>query len=189
MDLSRSSQSVTEEYEKILVWPMHNVFAGTLGHCGVGAIIVVSLMETSFANYRKLWSKVRANNIKIPQANAARERLHLTMVEMLRTQDVKLRNGIVVKEEVRRLLQSVAFAIQTSNNLVTKHSPAHPIYGCDVIIRQKELANWEMLWERKTKKYVKENEREKKGRSNHKYILGDKVLVFIKCNQRGGKVT
>ena len=65
--------------------------------------------------------------VKNSQANAMHKRMHLITAKMLHTQEIKIYEGVTIEEEVRRLLQSVAFAIRTANSLVTKHSPAQSV--------------------------------------------------------------
>ena len=72
--------------------------------------------------------------------------------------------------------------------MTTKYSPSHLIFNRDMIIHQKEIADWEILRERKVIQQTKDNERENKGRSNYQYQIGEKVLVLTRANERGGKL-
>ena len=132
--------------------------------------------------------KNKPTTVKNPQANATHERVHLVIAEMLRTQSIKIYEGTTIEEEIRRLLQSVAFAVRTATTLITKYSPGQLIFGRDMIVHCAELVNWDQLWERKAKQHLKENLRENKSRSNYKYKIGGKVLILTKTNERGGKL-
>ena len=81
---------------------------------------------------------------------------------MLRTQKVFVPIGVTVEEEIRRLLQSVAFAIRATINTVTKHSSAELVYGRDMIIHQKTIVDWNLIREKKRNQQIKDNERENK---------------------------
>ena len=93
--------------------------------------------------------------VKNSQANAMHKTMHLIMAKMLCTQEIKIYEGVMIKEEVRRLLQSVAFVIRTANSLVSKYSPAQAVYGRDMVMHFKELVDWKILWERKNKQHIK----------------------------------
>jgi len=60
------------------------------------------------------------------------------------------------------MLQSVAFAIRTAVNSVTKYAPSHMVYGRDMIMHEKELINWHDLWKKRTEQAFRENIRENK---------------------------
>ena len=130
----------------------------------------------------------KPTTVKNPQANAMHERTHLVLTEMLRTQEIKVEKGSTSEMEIRRVLQCCAFAIRATTNLTTKYSPSHLIFSRDMIMHQKEVADWELLRERKVVQQTKDNERENKGRSNHTYQVGEKVLVLTRANERGGKL-
>ena len=55
--------------------------------------------------------KAAPTTVKNPQANDIHERCHLLIAEMLRTQNLVITLTTTVKDEVRGLLQSIAFAI------------------------------------------------------------------------------
>ena len=63
----------------------------------------------------------KPTTVKIPQGNAMHERVLLTMVEMLRTSRIEVEIGKKAKDEIRRVLQAVAFAIRTGVNMTTKY--------------------------------------------------------------------
>ena len=130
----------------------------------------------------------KPTTIKNPQANAMHERAHLLIAEMLRTQRIKVRKRESARIAIRRVLQAVAFALRTAINTITKYSPGQLIFGRDMIIHMKEVANWSLLRERKAIQQTKDNERENKSRSEYKYEVGEKVLIITKRIEREGKV-
>ena len=97
---------------------------------------------------------------------------------MLRTQNIETENTTSTQNEIIRVLQSVAFAIRTATNSVTKISPSHCVFGRDMIMHEKEIVKWHELWERRYKQSIRENTRENKRRSNHNYKVGDKILII-----------
>ena len=130
----------------------------------------------------------KPTTVKNPQGNGTHERVHLLTAEMLRTQNIEIEEASNKENEVRRMLQSVAFAIRTAVSSVTKFASSHMVHGRDMIMHEKELINWHELWKRRTEQSFRENIRENKKRSNHKYTIGDKVLVNTKTNERSGKL-
>ena len=130
----------------------------------------------------------KPTTVKNPQGNGMHERAHLLIAEMLRTQTIEVESTTNMQNEIRRTLQSVAFAIRTATSSVTNFAPSHCIFGRDMIMHEKELVKWHELWERRKAQSIKENLRENKGRSNHEYKSGDKVLIITRSNERGGKL-
>ena len=78
--------------------------------------------------------KSTPTTVKNPQGNGMQERVHLLEAEMLRTQNIKIEVGINKENEVRRMLQSVVFAIRTAVSNVTKFAPSHMMYGRDMMM-------------------------------------------------------
>ena len=82
----------------------------------------------------------------------------------------------------------MAFAIGTTISSVTKFALSHCVFGRDMIMHEKEIVKWHESWERRSEQAVREHLRENKRRFNYKYKRGDKVLIVIKTNERGGKL-
>ena len=80
--------------------------------------------------------KPKPTTVKNPQANAVHERCHLLIAEMLRNQELVVPHTTTVKEEIRRLLQSVAYSIRATSSTVTKLSATEMIFGRDMIVHQ-----------------------------------------------------
>ena len=107
---------------------------------------------------------------------------------MIRAQTIETEDTTNIQNEIRRILQSVAFAIRTTTSSITKCAPSHCVFGRDMIMLEKEIVKWHELWERRSEQAFKENLRENKRRSNYEYKRGDKVLIITKTNERGGKL-
>jgi len=132
--------------------------------------------------------KKSPTTVKNPQGNSSHERMHLVIAEMLRTQELVIPLKIKPSDEIRRILQSVAFAIRATKSSVTKYSPGEMIYGRDMVTHHTAIANWDLIRERKRIAQIKNNERENKSRSNHVWKVGQKCLVITRTDERGGKL-
>ena len=56
--------------------------------------------------------KKKSTTVKNPQENSVNEHTHLLVAEILRTQNIIVRMKCMVDHEIRRVLQSVAFALR-----------------------------------------------------------------------------
>ena len=72
--------------------------------------------------------------IKNPQSNGIHERMHLVLCEMLRTQQLIVPKGSTAAREINSILQSTAWAMRTSTNLITKYSPVQLVFERDMFI-------------------------------------------------------
>ena len=112
--------------------------------------------------------KTKPTTVKNPQGNVQHERMHLLMAELLRTQgdETLIPEKSTAQKEVRKLLSSVAFALRATCSTVTKYSPSELVFNRDMIIHQKELVNWNLVYDRKRRRQILDNERENKSRTN-----------------------
>ena len=139
-------------------------------------------------------AKTKATTVKNPQGNAQgnsqHKRMHLLMVELLRTQrdEILIPKKSNANKEIRKLLASVAFALRSRCSTVTKYSPSELIFNRDMIIHQKELVNWDQVHERKRRRQILDNERENKSRTKYKYKIGDRVLIIKRKDEPTGKL-
>ena len=76
----------------------------------------------------------RPTSMKNPQANALIERTHLTMGDKLRTTIFENEDW---KSDLYQELQATAWAIRSTMNSTSKHSPSHLALGRDMISRQR----------------------------------------------------
>ena len=88
----------------------------------------------------------------------------------------------------QRVLQYCAFTVRATITLTTKCFSSHLIFNCDMITHQKEIVDWELLWERKIVQKTKDNECKNRCRSNHVYQVREKVLIVTQANEREGKL-
>mmetsp|Transcript_8558 Transcript_8558/g.12210 ORF Transcript_8558/g.12210 Transcript_8558/m.12210 type:complete len:242 (-) Transcript_8558:219-944(-) len=133
----------------------------------------------------------KPTTVKNLQANAIIERVHLVLGEMCRARYVlKFEENEVnhVHEKLRRVMQSMAFAIRTTIHSTSGYSPAEMIFNRDMIIHTKSIVDWDMVRKRYRDGQIRNNDRENRSRIPHEYRIGDKVLVITKVINREGKV-
>ena len=127
----------------------------------------------------------KPTTVKNPRANSVAERVHLTMADMLRTQEFSGHDWFEVMDQ---LLQSVAWAIRATVSTVTKFSPGQLAFGHDMIMQTKVIVDWEFLKDKRRKSSRIANERENKSRIDKVYKKGDKVLIILNRMDRGAKL-
>ena len=111
-----------------------------------------------------------------PQANAILERVHQTIGNIIRTFKI---NEMVLDDDNPwdGILAATMFALRATVHTTSQYTPAQLVFGRDSILNVKHEANWKIIKERKQKLINKGNERENKNRIEHKYKVGDKVLL------------
>ena len=127
----------------------------------------------------------RPTSVKNPQANALIERTHLTMGDKLRT---TIFEGEDWKSDLDQELQTTAWAIRSTINSTSKHSPSHLALGRDMIFQTKVKINWESIKSNKRKLAIENNTRENLNRIDHNYNVGDKVLIILKGEEIRSKI-
>ena len=123
--------------------------------------------------------KVRPITTRNPQANAILERLHQVLGEMLHTKNLQEHDFDDVGPW-GELLASVAWAIRSTHHTTLQASPAQLVFGRDMLLDMKFIADWEAIRLRKQRDVDKNNSKENSLRVPHDYQIGDKVLVTDK---------
>jgi transposase InsO family protein len=118
--------------------------------------------------------------VKNPQGNAICERVHLTMGDMLRTITF---TGDDWFHEHNQTLQSVAWAVR-STVTANGYSPGQLVFSRDMILSTKVKIDWERIKTLKQAAAVKNNSKENTSRIDHKYQVGDKVLIVLDATER-----
>jgi len=129
----------------------------------------------------------KPTTVKNPQANAIIERVHLVLGEMCRAQYVlefEENEEHHVHKKLRRVMQSMAFAIRTTIHSMSGYSPVEMIFNRDMIVHTKSIVDWDMVRKRYRDDQIRNNDRENRSRIPHSYIIGDKVLVVTKVIDR-----
>ena len=127
--------------------------------------------------------KPTPTTIKNPRANAILERLHQVLGDMLRTKNLEQYDFDSV-DPWGELLASVAWAIRSTHHTTLQASPAQLVFGRDMLLDMKFIADWEAIRLRKQRDVDKNNSKENSLRVPHDYQVGDKVLVTDKDIQR-----
>ena len=116
-------------------------------------------------------------SVKNPRGNAIVERMHLTMGDMLRGMEF---DGSDWKVELNRSLQSVAWAIRSTVSTALNHTPGQLVFGRDMIMQTRVVADWERIKQKKRMSTIRSNQRENRNRVHHNYKVGDKILIVLK---------
>lgn len=114
--------------------------------------------------------------VKNPQANAAVERVHQVLGNMLRTQDFKNQVFDYINPW-GYILSSIAWAVRSSYHSVLQATPAQLVFGRDMMVNLQFAADWQAISRRKQAQVDKDNVRENAKRVAHDYSPGDQVLV------------
>jgi len=114
-----------------------------------------------------------------PQSNGIKERMHLTMAEMLRTMTFEVANESkeTWRTEVDVALQSVAWALRSTVNSVTKYAPVNLAFGRDMVLNEEVRINWTAIKNHRESQAIKDNTRENKKRKEFVYEIGKKCWI------------
>ena len=130
----------------------------------------------------------KPTTVKNPQSNGLHERMHLVLCEMIRTQELHVPEFSTTDREIDMILQSAAWAMRTSTNLITKYSPGQLVFGRDMVIDKSVLADWDLIYAKRRTQQIRDNLRENKSRTKYEYKVGDLVRIVTKAHERQGKL-
>jgi hypothetical protein len=119
----------------------------------------------------------KPTTIKNPQANAILERVHQTIMAMLRTSDIDMADTIT-ESDIADFLTNAAWAVRSTYHTVLKTSPGAAIFGRDMLFDVPFLADWKSIGEYRQKQTDKNTARENSGRIDWDYQPGNKVLLI-----------
>ena len=79
-----------------------------------------------------------------PQSNGIKERMHLTMVDMLRTIKFTVKDDSEAAwcTEVGSMLQAVAWALRLTVNSIMKMTPANLLFKKDIVLNKEIDVKW-----------------------------------------------
>jgi hypothetical protein len=120
--------------------------------------------------------KIKPTTVRNPQANAILERVHQTLGNLIRTfesQDKYLDED----DPWTGILSATAFALRSTYHTTLQATPGQLVFGRDMILNIKHIANWKAIKERKQQIIQKNNKRENSKRIFHEYKVGDEVLL------------
>ena len=95
---------------------------------------------------------------------------------MLRTKDLQTHEFDDL-DPWSELLASAAWAIRSTHHTTLQATPGQLVFGRDMLLNAKFIADWEAIRLRKQKDSDKNNARENGLRIPHDYQIGDKVLI------------
>ena len=75
------------------------------------------------------------------------------------------------------ILSATAFAIRTTYHTTLKKSPGQLVFGRDMILNIKHIANWEIIRHQKQRLINKNNQQENATRVPYEYTVGQQVLL------------
>ena len=112
--------------------------------------------------------KKKPITIRNPQANAIIERVHQTLGNILRTFELE-NNYLDEKDPWLGILSATTFVIHSTYHTTTQASPGQLVFGRDMILNIKHIANWKAIKDRKTK-IIQKTIKEKIQNIYHKLI-------------------
>jgi hypothetical protein len=90
--------------------------------------------------------KHKPTSVRNPQANAILERVHQTIMAMLRTAELDMTDK-VSKSDIADFLTNAAWAVRSTYHTVLKTSPGAAIFGRDMLFDVPFLADWTKIGE------------------------------------------
>ena len=103
--------------------------------------------------------------------------MHRVLGDMIRVQLVKTH---VHDDPIKDMTSAAAYAIRATVHGVTKYTPSQLVYGKDMILRTKVIANVELARQRREAAIKVNNQRENRRRIAYDYKPGGKVLILSK---------
>ena len=125
-----------------------------------------------------------------PRSNVIKERMHLTMADMLRTMTFEVANDKegTWRTEVDAELQAIAWVLRTTVSAGTKYSPANMALGRDIILNQEVQVNWETIKKYRESKAQVDNIRENAKLKEYVYEEGMKCWIVKNKFERKSKL-
>ena len=111
-----------------------------------------------------------------PQSNGIVERVHAVLNDILRTFELEERE-LDEDDPFTEFLSAAAFAIRSTYHTTLEATPAQLVFGRDMMLPISVQANWARIQDKRQTEMIRNNMRENKGRIDHTYKVGDKVLL------------
>ena len=124
--------------------------------------------------------------LKNPQANGMVEKMHLSMGDMIRTSKFE---SDTWEEEVDLLLQSIAWAIRSTVHSTALYTPGQLVFQRDMVVPLTVRIDWAKIVRQRQSARIRSNGQENQNRLEHKYKVGDKVLLIVKPADRKYKLS
>lgn len=170
------------EYQWLARYPRPNKIIADRGGEFIGHVFRQTLQDDYGIELRLITT---AN----PQANAVVERIHQVIGNMLRT--MSLEDMYLLPppyDPFAGVISAIGYAIRSTWHTTNQASPGQLVFGRDMALNIKHVADWNYIQQRKQKVAADNNRRENSRRTPHKYEVGDEVWK-IKASHSGGGMT
>ena len=112
-----------------------------------------------------------------PQANAIIERIHQTIGNMIKSQQIFNREDMDEDNPWAGILTATMFGVRATYHTTLQATPMQLVFGRDAIMPIKHRAEWKLIKDRKQKLINANNKRENAKRIKYTYRVGDKILM------------
>ena len=152
-----------------------------LTRCSLPSKVIVDHGNEFLAEFKTMIQadySITVNHItsRNPQANFILERVHQTIGNIICT--FKVQDMILDDENPwDGILASTLFALCATVHTTTRNTPAHLVFGQDLILNTHHDANWQIITKHKQDLINKGIQQENRYQKEHIYNKGDKVLL------------
>ena len=112
-----------------------------------------------------------------PQANAVVERVHQTLANLIRSQEIQNDPYVDEDDPWTGILAATAFALRSTYHTTLQATPGQLVFGRDMILNLQFQADWTAIKRRKQDLIHKNNVQENAKRIPYTYEIGDKVML------------
>ena len=112
-----------------------------------------------------------------PQANAVVERVHQTLANLIRSQEIQNDPYVDEDDPWTGILAATAFALRSTYHTTLQATPGQLVFGRDMILNLQFKADWTVIKRRKQDLIHKNNVQENAKRIPYTYETGDKVML------------
>ena len=121
-------------------------------------------------------ARIKLITTRNPQGNSMVERAHQTIKNMIRSQDLKVRDDLP-EGQWNGVLSAIRFAMRATLHTTMRATPMQLVYGRDAIHNIRFEADWQYIKARRQQVIHQNNERENAKRVPHTYQVGDSVVI------------
>ncbi len=108
--------------------------------------------------------------------NAILEHIHAVLGNMLYTSELDMAETVKASD-IDVFLSDAVWAVRSTYHTVLKASPGAAIFGQDMLFNILFIADWQKIGERRRRLTDLNNAREKEGRIDYDFKVGQKVLL------------
>jgi hypothetical protein len=129
------------------------------------------MCETDYGIKRKIIST------RNPQANAIVERVHQTLANLIRSQEIQDDPYVDEDDPWGGILAAAAFALRSTFHTTLQATPGQLVFGRDMILNVQHQIDWTAIKRRKQELIRKNNRIENAKRIPYQYRVGDQVMM------------